>query len=59
MKHSYNQKTGKYYSCKIRNVNIYLNTEQEEIWNELSYFETYSQRIEYLINFYITHNKEK
>ncbi|WP_400249477.1 hypothetical protein [Spiroplasma sp. ald] len=58
MKHSYNQKTGKYYSCKIRNVNIYLNTEQEEIWNEFNGF-TYSQRIEYLINFYITHNKEK
>ncbi|MFX4057909.1 MAG: hypothetical protein EHV01_006355, partial [Spiroplasma sp. hy2] len=58
MKHSYNQKTGKYYSCKIRNVNIYLNTEQEEIWNEFNGF-TYSQQIEYLINFYITHNKEK
>ncbi|WP_253301243.1 hypothetical protein [Spiroplasma endosymbiont of Phyllotreta cruciferae] len=56
MKHSYNQKTGKYYSCKIRNVNIYLNTEQEEIWNEFNGF-TYSQRIEYLINYYIKHNK--
>ncbi|MFJ1521921.1 hypothetical protein [Spiroplasma sp. ald] len=59
MKESYNQKTGKYYSCKIRNVNLYLDKKQEKIWNELSYFETYSQRIEYLINFYITHNKEK
>ncbi len=57
MKQSYNQKTGKYYSCKIRNVNLYLDKKQEKIWNELSYFETYSQRIEYLINFYITHNK--
>ncbi|WP_425377639.1 hypothetical protein [Spiroplasma endosymbiont of Polydrusus pterygomalis] len=59
MKESYNQKTGKYYSCKIRNVNIYLNKNEEKIWNKLSNFDTYSQRIEYLINFYISHNKEK
>ncbi|WP_425377742.1 hypothetical protein [Spiroplasma endosymbiont of Polydrusus pterygomalis] len=59
MKESYNQKTGKYYSCKIRNVNIYLNENEEKIWNKLSNFDTYSQRIEYLINFYIIHNKEK
>ncbi len=58
MKQSYNQKTGKYYSCKIRNVNIYLNKSEEQAWNELK-FNTYSQRIEHLINFYITHNKEK
>ncbi len=30
MKQSYNQKTGKYYSCKIRNVNIYLNKSEEQ-----------------------------
>lgn len=54
MKHSYNQKTGKYYSCKIRNVNLYLDKEQEKIWNEFNGF-TYSQRIEYIINFYIVH----
>ncbi|WP_338954394.1 MULTISPECIES: hypothetical protein [unclassified Spiroplasma] len=59
MKESYNQKTGKYYSCKIRNVNIYLNKNEEKVWNQLSNFDTYSQRIEYLINFYISHNKEK
>ncbi|WP_425378135.1 hypothetical protein [Spiroplasma endosymbiont of Polydrusus pterygomalis] len=59
MKESYNQKTGKYYSCKIRNVNIYLNENEEKVWNKLSNFDTYSQRIEYLINFYISHNKEK
>ncbi|WP_425377672.1 hypothetical protein [Spiroplasma endosymbiont of Polydrusus pterygomalis] len=59
MKKSYNQKTGKYYSCKIRNVNIYLNENEEKVWNKLSNFDTYSQRIEYLINFYISHNKEK
>ncbi|WP_425378228.1 hypothetical protein [Spiroplasma endosymbiont of Polydrusus pterygomalis] len=59
MKESYNQKTGKYYSCKIRNVNIYLNKNEEKVWNKLSNFDTYSQRIEYLINFYISHNKEK
>ncbi|WP_256468762.1 hypothetical protein [Spiroplasma endosymbiont of Phyllotreta cruciferae] len=40
MKHSYNQKTGKYYSCKIRNVNIYLNKSEEQAWNELK-FNTY------------------
>ncbi len=56
MKHSYNQKTGKYYSCKIRNVNIYLNKNEEKVWNELN-FSTYSQKIEYLINFYITNDK--
>lgn len=56
MKHSYNQKTGKYYSKLIRNVNIYLNENQEKVWNEFNDF-TYSQRIEYLINFYIKHNK--
>ncbi|WP_338963402.1 hypothetical protein [Spiroplasma endosymbiont of Sarcophaga carnaria] len=56
MKHSYNQKTGKYYSCQIRNVNIYLNKNEEKVWNEFNNF-TYSQRIEYLINFYITHYK--
>ncbi|WP_348735845.1 hypothetical protein [Spiroplasma endosymbiont of Ammophila pubescens] len=56
MKHSYNQKTGKYYSCKIRNVNIYLNENEEQVWNEFNDF-TYSQRIEHLINFYIPHNK--
>ncbi|WP_338955100.1 hypothetical protein [Spiroplasma endosymbiont of Polydrusus cervinus] len=59
MKKSYNQKTGKYYSCKIRNVNIYLNKNEEKVWNQLSNFDTYSQRIEHLINFYISHNKEK
>ncbi|WP_425378625.1 hypothetical protein [Spiroplasma endosymbiont of Polydrusus pterygomalis] len=59
MKKSYNKKTGKYYSCKIRNVNIYLNENEEKVWNKLSNFDTYSQRIEYLINFYISHNKEK
>ncbi|WP_253301045.1 hypothetical protein [Spiroplasma endosymbiont of Phyllotreta cruciferae] len=58
MKHSFNQKTGKYYSCKIRNVNIYLNKNEEQVWNEFNGF-TYSQRIEYLINYYIKHNKEK
>ncbi|WP_338955825.1 hypothetical protein [Spiroplasma endosymbiont of Polydrusus cervinus] len=46
MKESYNQKTGKYYSCKIRNVNIYLNENEEKVWNQLSNFDTYSQRIE-------------
>ncbi|MBW3059249.1 MAG: hypothetical protein CXB60_09575 [Spiroplasma poulsonii] len=56
MKHSYNQKTGKYYSCKIRNVNLYLNDNEEQVWNKLN-FDTYSQRIEYLINFYIIHNR--
>lgn len=58
MKQSYNQKTGKYYSCKIRNVNIYLNENEKQVWNEFNNF-TYSQRIEYFINFYIIHNKEK
>lgn len=58
MKHSYNQKTGKYYSCKIRNINVYLNENEEKVWNEFNNF-TYSQRIEYFINFYIIHNKEK
>ncbi len=56
MKHSFNQKTRKYYSKLIRNVNIYLNKNEEKFWNEFNDF-TYSQRIEYLINFYITHNK--
>lgn len=58
MKHSFNQKTGKYYSKLIRNVNIYLNENEEKVWNEFNDF-TYSQRIEHLINFYIVHNKEK
>lgn len=58
MKNSYNQKTGKYYSKLIRNVNIYLNENEEKVWNKFNDF-TYSQRIEYLINFYIKHNKEK
>ena len=57
MKHSYNQKTRKYYSFKIRNVNIYLDKNQEKVWNEFNSF-TYSQRIEHLINFYIKHNKK-
>ncbi|WP_342255833.1 hypothetical protein [Spiroplasma endosymbiont of Poecilobothrus nobilitatus] len=56
MKQSYNQKTGKYYSFKIRNVNIYLNENEEQVWNELN-FDTYSQKIEYLINYYIVNNK--
>ncbi|WP_338988891.1 hypothetical protein [Spiroplasma endosymbiont of Seladonia tumulorum] len=30
MKHSYNQKTGKYYSKLIRNVNIYLNKNEKK-----------------------------
>lgn len=59
MKHSYNQKTGKYYSCKIRNINVYLNDNEEKVWNELPELYTNSQRIEHLINFYISHNKEK
>ncbi len=58
MKHWFNQKTGKYYSKLIRNVNIYLNKNEEKVLNEFNDF-TYSQRIEYLINFYIKHNKEK
>lgn len=57
MKHSFNQKTGKYYSKLIRNVNIYLNEKQEKVWNELPELYTNSQRIEHLINFYIKHNK--
>ncbi len=56
IKHSFNQKTGKYYSKLIRNVNIYLNENEEKVWNEFNDF-TYSQQIEYLINFYIKHNK--
>ncbi|WP_338989386.1 hypothetical protein [Spiroplasma endosymbiont of Seladonia tumulorum] len=40
----------------IIRVNIYLNENQEKVWNEFNDF-TYSQRIEYLINFYISHNK--
>ncbi|WP_338989642.1 hypothetical protein [Spiroplasma endosymbiont of Seladonia tumulorum] len=58
MKQSYNQKTRKYYSCKIRNINVYLNENEEKVWNKLN-FDSYSQRIEHLINFYIKHNKEK
>ncbi len=54
MKQSYNQKTEKYYSKLIRNVNVYLNENEEKVWNEFNNF-TYSQRIEYLINFYIAH----
>lgn len=59
MKESYNQKTGKYYSCKIRNVNIYLDKNQKKVWDSLPDFYTKSQKIEHLINFYISHNKEK
>ncbi len=33
MKHSFNQKTGKYYSKLIRNVNIYLNENEEKVLN--------------------------
>ncbi len=58
MKHSFNQKTRKYYSKLIRNVNVYLNENEEKVWNEFNDF-TYSQRIEHLINFYIKHNKGK
>ncbi|GAA6238931.1 MAG: hypothetical protein SPLM_10480 [Spiroplasma phoeniceum] len=56
IKHSFNQKTGKYYSKLIHNVNIYLNENKEKVWNKFNDF-TYSQRIEYLINFFIKHNK--
>ncbi len=58
MKHSFNQKTVKYYSKLIRNVNIYLNENEEKVWNEFNGF-IYSQQIKHLINFYIKHNKEK
>lgn len=59
VKNSYNQKTGKYYYCKIRNVNIYLDKNQEKVWNELNELYTHSQKIEHLINFYISHNNGK
>ncbi|MFW4371315.1 MAG: hypothetical protein EHV01_005195 [Spiroplasma sp. hy2] len=58
MKHSFNQKTGKYYSCKIRNINIYLNENEQKVWNEFNDF-TYSQRIEHLINYYIVNERKK
>ncbi len=41
MKHSFNQKTEKYYYKLIRNVNIYLNENEEKVWNEFDDF-TYS-----------------
>ncbi|WP_348735753.1 hypothetical protein [Spiroplasma endosymbiont of Ammophila pubescens] len=41
----------------IRNINVYLNEKQEKVWNELPELYTNLQRIEHLINFYISHNK--
>ncbi|WP_424525671.1 hypothetical protein [Spiroplasma endosymbiont of Glossina fuscipes fuscipes] len=57
MKQSYNQKTGKYYSKLIRNVNVYLNENQEKVWNELPELYTNNQKIQHFINYYIINNK--
>ncbi|WP_400248871.1 hypothetical protein [Spiroplasma sp. ald] len=43
----------------IRNINVYLNEKQEKVWNELPELYTNSQRIEHLINFYITQHKKE
>ncbi|WP_424526372.1 hypothetical protein [Spiroplasma endosymbiont of Glossina fuscipes fuscipes] len=41
----------------IRNINVYLNKEQEKVWNELPELYTNSQKIQHFINYYIINNK--
>nr|CAK99582.1 hypothetical protein SPICI16_057 [Spiroplasma citri] len=58
-KDKYNQRRKIYYSSMVRKtVNLYLNQEQEKIWNNLPQNYTFSQKVEYFINFYIVNNKE-
>ncbi|WFG96244.1 hypothetical protein M0C40_09230 [Spiroplasma citri] len=57
-KEKYNQRRKIYYSSMVRKtVNLYLNQEQEKIWNNLPQNYTFSEKVEYFINFYIVNNK--
>ncbi|AXF95753.1 hypothetical protein [Spiroplasma phoeniceum] len=57
-KEKYNQRRKIYYSSMVRKtVNLYLNTEQEKIWNNLPQNYTFSEKVEYFINYYIVNNK--
>ncbi|WFG97405.1 pentapeptide repeat-containing protein [Spiroplasma citri] len=53
-----NKKRKIYYSSFIRKtVNLYLDQEQEKIWNNLPQNYTFSEKVEYFINYYIVNNK--
>ncbi|AXF96026.1 hypothetical protein SDAV_001046 [Spiroplasma phoeniceum P40] len=57
-KDKYNQKRKIYYSSFIRKtVNLYLDQEQEKIWNNLPQNYTFFEKVEYFINYYIVNNK--
>ncbi|WP_253301285.1 hypothetical protein [Spiroplasma endosymbiont of Phyllotreta cruciferae] len=49
----------KKYQVVIRNINVYLNKEQEKIWNELPSLYTHSQRVQHFINYYIVNESKK
>ncbi len=49
----------KKYQVVIININVYLNKEQEKIWNELPSLYTHSQRVQHFINYYIVNESKK
>ncbi|WP_424526646.1 hypothetical protein [Spiroplasma endosymbiont of Glossina fuscipes fuscipes] len=50
---------GKKHQVVIRNINVYLNKEQEKVWNELPELYTNNQRIQHFINYYIVNERKK
>ncbi|WP_424525565.1 hypothetical protein [Spiroplasma endosymbiont of Glossina fuscipes fuscipes] len=49
----------KKHQVVIRNINVYLNKEQEKVWNELPELYTNNQRIQHFINYYIVNERKK